>query len=139
MIKLSAFRLVAMATVLASSLVAIPADFAIAYDDGSAPANVGSLDDYVHQGQPRDQGYGPRGSSIGGAGQGYYGAPSGSRSQINPAIVGAMMLTLWALQRREARHQHHDQRHAMRDRRNSRRSRSLNSGNPMPSPFGYGF
>jgi hypothetical protein len=60
--KFSACRLLVIATILAVSLVAFPADRAMAYDDGSVPANVGSLDDYVRQGQPRDRGYAPRGS-----------------------------------------------------------------------------
>jgi hypothetical protein len=58
---------------------------------------------------------------------------------MNPAVMGAMILTLWALQRYQQRHQRHHQRRAMPSYRGSRRSRSLNPGNPMPSPLGYGF
>lgn len=136
--KFSACRLLAIATILAVSMMAFPVDRAIADDDG-VPPNVGSLDDYVRQGQPRDRGYAPRGSYNGQGGQGYYGAPTGPSSQMNPAVMGAMMLALWALQRHNERHQRRNQRHAMRNRQNSRRLRSPNSGNPMPSPFGYGF
>ena len=65
--KFPGFRFALIAAILGISLVTIPADFAIAFDDGSAPANVGSLDDYVRQGQPRDREYAPRGSHMGGA------------------------------------------------------------------------
>ncbi len=66
--KFPGFRFALIAAILGISLVTIPADFAIAFDDGSAPANVGSLDDYVRQGQPRDREYAPRGSHMGGGG-----------------------------------------------------------------------
>jgi hypothetical protein len=137
--KSSACRLLVIATILAVSFVAFPVARAMAYDDGSVPTNVGSLDDYVHQGQPRDREYAPRGGNAGQGGRGYNGAPTGSRSQINPAVMGAMMLALWALQRHNERHQRRNQRQAMRNRQNSRRLQSPNAGNPMPSAFDYGF
>jgi hypothetical protein len=59
---------------------------------------------------------------------------------MNPAVMGAMMLALWALQRHnERRQQRRNQRHSTRDGQNSRRLRRMNSGNPMPAPFGFGF
>ena len=124
-----------IAAVLAISLIALPADRAVAYQSGGAPPSVGSVDDYMSQGQPRDQAYAPQGPNIAPGGQGFYGAPTGSRSQINPAVMGAMIIGLWALQRYEEHHQ----RHAMRNSRRSRHSRGLDPGNPMPSPLGYGF
>ena len=123
-----------IAAVLALSLIALPADRAVAYQGGALPS-VGSVDDYMNQGQPRDREYAPQGPNLAPGGQGFYGAPTGSRSQINPAVMGAMIIGLWALQRYEE----HRQRHAMRNARRSRQSRGLDSGSPMPSPLGYGF
>ena len=124
-----------IAAVLALSVIALPADRAVAYQSGGALPSVGSVDDYMSQGQPRDREYAPQGPNLSPGGQGFYGAPTGSRSQINPAVMGAMIIGLWALQRYEE----HRQRHAMRNARRSRHSRGLDSGNPIPSPLGYGF
>ncbi|MGB8414604.1 MAG: hypothetical protein WCE23_17455 [Candidatus Binatus sp.] len=125
-----------IAAVLAFSLIALPADRAVAYQSGGALPSVGSVDDYMSQGQPRDREYAPQGPNMAPGGQGFYGAPTGSRSQINPAVIGAaVIIGLWALQRYEEHHQ----RHAMRNARRSRDSRGLDSGNPIPSPLGYGF
>ncbi len=123
-----------IAAVLAISVIALPADRAVAYQAGALPS-VGSVDDYMSQGQPRDRDYAPQGPNIAPGGQGFYAAPTGSRSQINPAVMGAMIIGLWALQRYEE----HRQRHAMRNARRSRHSRGLDSGNPIPLPLGYGF
>ena len=121
-----------IAAVLAFSLIALPADRAVAYQSGGALPSVGSVDDYMSQGQP----YAPQGPNMAPGGQGFYGAPTGSRSQINPAVIGAaMIIGLWALQRYEEHHQ----RHAMRNSRRSSHSRGLDPGHPMPSPLGYGF
>ncbi|MGO9450002.1 MAG: hypothetical protein ACLQDV_02980 [Candidatus Binataceae bacterium] len=54
---------------------------------------------------------------------------------MNPAVIGALNLALWTLQRHQERHQ----RHAMRNYRGSTRARGLNPGNQMQSPLGYGF
>ena len=121
--------------ILAFILIAVPADRAIGYQGAGALPSVGSLDDYMRQAQPRDRAYAPQGPYMGQGGQGYYGAPTGSRWQMNPAVIGAMILALWAVQRYQERHQ----RHAMRNYRGSRHWRGLNPGNPMPSPLRYGF
>jgi len=118
---------------LAFTFIVLPADRAIAYQGAGALPSVGSMDDYMRQAQPRDRAYAPQGPYMGQGGQGNYGAPTGSRAQMNPAVTGTMIVLLWALQRYQERHQ----RHAMRNYRGSRRSRG--SGNPMPSPLGYGF
>ena len=83
------------------------------------------------EGQPRDRAYTRQGSYMGQGGQGFYGSPTASRSQTNPAVMGAMMIGLWALQRYQERHQRHHQHYAMRNYRGSRHSRGFNSGNPM--------
>lgn len=134
-----------IAAILAFSLIAVPATRAIAYQDGGALPSVGSIDDYMSEGQPRDRAYAPQGpyqgpyqgSYMDPRSQGFYGAPTGSRSQMSPAFMGAM-IALWALERYQQRHQRH--RYAMRNNRGSgRHRRSLNPGNPTLSPFGYGF
>lgn len=52
-----------MAAILAVSIIALPADRVAAYQGGGALPTVGSLNDYVSQGQrPRDPGYAPQGS-----------------------------------------------------------------------------
>lgn len=117
--------------ILAFGLIPLPADRAVAYQDPGAPPCIGSINDYMRQGQSRDQGYGPQASYMGAGGQGFYGAPSRSRSQMNPAVMGAMVIALWALQRYQERHQ----RHAMRNYRRHWRG----TANPMRSPLGYGF
>lgn len=58
---------------------------------------------------------------------------------MNPAVMGAMMLTLWALQRYQQKHQRHHHRGAMRGYGSARRSRGVNAGYPMTSPLGFGF
>ncbi|MGO9266821.1 MAG: hypothetical protein ACLQBA_18400 [Candidatus Binataceae bacterium] len=116
-------------TILTFSLIALPAAQAIAYPGGGTLPSVGSLDDYVRQTQPRDQGYAPPGSYMGSnMGQsGFYGGSTGSRSQMNPAVMGTMMIALWALQRYQERHQRHTARHYRRHYHSV--------GNPMQSPF----
>lgn len=127
--------------ILAVSMIALPAGRAAAYPGGGSLPTVGSLNDYVSQGQgPREPGYTPQGSSMSPGSQGFYSSPqSGSRSQMNPAVMGAMMLTLWVLQRYQQRHQRRHHRRVMRGYGSARRSRGLNSGYPMTSPLGYGF
>ena len=129
----SAHMLGLIAAILAFSFIGLQTDRAVAYQGGGALPSVGSLDDYI--GQSRDRASAPQGSYMGPGGQGSYGARTGSRSQMNPAVIGAMILTQWALQRYQERHQ----RHAMRNYRRSRHSRGFNPGNPMSSPLGYGF
>lgn len=125
-------RLALIAAIVTFSIVMLPVGPAIAYPDSGAPPGVGSLDDYTRQGQPSERQYRQPGSQIGQGSQGYYGAPRGSRSQMNSAVMGAMILALWALQRYQERHQ----RHATRNYRGSGR-RVLKSGNPMPAPLGF--
>ncbi|HTW88754.1 MAG TPA: hypothetical protein VMD75_12195 [Candidatus Binataceae bacterium] len=129
------------AIILAVSILALPADRAAAYPGNGSLPTVGSLNDYVSQGQQaREPTNAPQGSYMAPGGRGFYGAPpSGSRSYANPAVMGAMVLTLWALQRYQQRHQRHHHRRAGKSYERSRRSRGLNTGNRMSSPFGYGF
>jgi hypothetical protein len=117
-------RLWLIATILVSGLIALPADRVAAYPGGGALPTVGTIDDYVSQGQPRDRAYTPQGPPMGPGGQGFYGEPTGSRSRMNPAVIGAVLIGLWALQRYQERHQHH----AMGTYRRSRHSRGLNRG-----------
>jgi hypothetical protein len=70
-------------------------------------------------------------------GPGTYGARTGSSSQINPAVLGAMILAQLALQRFQERRQRRHQRYKMVNYRRSRHSRCFDPGNP--APFGYGF
>lgn len=122
--RLSARRLVL--AIITFSLIALPAAQAIAYPGGGTLPSVGSLDEYVRQTQPPDRGYAPPGQYMGQAG-GLYGGPAASRSQMNPAVMGTMMIALWALQRYQQRHQRHTARHYRRHYHSA--------GNPMQSPF----
>ncbi len=58
--RLSACRLALV--IITFSLIALPAAQAIAYPGGGTLPSVGSLDDYVRQTQPRDQGTPLRGN-----------------------------------------------------------------------------
>jgi hypothetical protein len=126
--QLSGLRTVVL-VVLAFSLTALPTAQAIAYPGGGTLPSVGSLDDYVRQTQPRDQGYAPPGSYMGSnMGQsGLYGGSTRYRSQMNPTVMGTMMIALWALQRYQERHQRHAARHYRRH--------FHGAGNPMQAPF----
>ena len=42
--------------ILAFGLIPLPADRAVAYQDPGAPPCIGSINDYMRQGQSRDQG-----------------------------------------------------------------------------------
>lgn len=90
------------AAILAFSLTAVQADRAVAYRGGGTLPSVGSLDEYIRQSHERASF--PQGSSMGPRGQGSYGAQTGSRSQMNPAVLGAVILGQWALQRLQDRH-----------------------------------
>ncbi len=122
--RLSARRLALV--IISFSLIALPAAQAIAYPGGGTLPSVGSLDDYVRETQPPDRGYAPPGQYMG-QGGGLYGGPAASRSQMNPAVMGTMMIALWALQRYQERHQRHTGRHYRRH--------SHSASNPLQSAF----
>jgi hypothetical protein len=117
--------------ILVSALAALLATRAAAYSGGTGPLSVGSVNDYVSQGQPRYEGYGKRSPYMGGATQGYYGAQPGYRSQRNASAEEAMVIALMLLQHYEERHQLREIRH------HSRHSGWAN--NPMQSPLGVGY
>jgi hypothetical protein len=131
----SASGLSIIAAILALSLIALPADRALAYSSDGALPGVGSLDDYMRQGQPRDPAYVPQRSYAGPENQGSNGAMAGSRSQMKPAVMGAMILELWAFQR----YQKHHHLRGLRDYYGTRHSRALNPGNSMPSTLAHGY
>jgi len=93
---------------LVLSLILLPSDRTSAYT-GSGPLPIGSVQDYLGQGQSqgqypqRNQYMRPR------RGAGYYGYPNGGYryQQPNPAAVGVMLIALWAMQRYQERHHHH--------------------------------
>ncbi len=122
--QFSGLRLVL--AIIVFSLIALPGAQVIAYPGGGTLPSVGSQDDYVRQTQPRDQEYAPPGQYMG-QGRGLYGGPASARSQMDPAVMGTMMIALWALQRYQQRHQRHAARHYQRH--------SRSTGNPMQSPF----
>jgi hypothetical protein len=127
-------QLMLIVAILAFSIVTLPVERAMAYQDGATPTGVGSLDDYMRQGQPSERSYSPSGPRSSNGGQGYYGAPAaGSRSQMSSAVMGAMIIALWALQQHQQRHQ----RHAARSNQRVGRSRIFNLGNPIQSPLGF--
>jgi len=130
--KHSALKLVA--AILAISLTTLPASRAVADEGFGALPTVGTVDGYMRQGKPRDPAYSGQ-RYTGSGGQGLYGSPRASASQPNAAVMGAMIVALWALQRYHERHQ----RHAMRNYRGVARSRRRNRMNQMPLPLGYGF
>jgi hypothetical protein len=123
---ISAFGL----AILVSALTALPANRAAAYAGGTGPLGIGSINDYVSQGQPRYEGA-RQSPYMGGAGQGYYGAQPGYRSQGNASAEEAMVIALMVLQ-------HYEERHQLREIRHHRRHSSW-AGNPTQLPFGYGY
>jgi hypothetical protein len=130
--KYSAFR-VAIA-ILALCLIVLPANRAVAYEGRGTLPTVGTVDGYMRQGEPRDSPYAGQPYS-GSGGQGLYGSPRAGAPQQNAAVMGAMIVALWALQRYQERHL----RHPMRNYRGVARSRHHNRINQMPFPLGYGF
>jgi hypothetical protein len=118
-----------IAAIIAFSLIALTADRALAYDASSLPS-VGSVDDYMQQGQPREQEngqdpYNGGGPYMGPGNQGFYNPPGPRQPKINPAVVGATLVALWALQRyqesrrRPEMRKHHEPRHSRHRNRTS--------------------
>jgi hypothetical protein len=122
---------------LAFGLISLQTDVAIAYQGGSALPRVGSLNDYIEQ--SRDRASAPQGLYMSSEGQGSAGSRTGSHSQMNRAVIGAMILMQWTLQRFQERQRRHHRRYAIRNYRVSGNSRGFNTGYPMSSPLGHGF
>ena len=93
--------------VLAICLVTLPAERASADLRGARLPGTGSLEDYIHQTQV---GTGQGGSRYPrqNTGLGYNtGRDSAHRVSANPAIMGVLLLTPWAVQRYDASHNRH--------------------------------
>jgi hypothetical protein len=136
---------------VAFAVISLPASSVIAGDsDDSLPPGIGSLNDYMHEGEPPGQVYNPHQQNAAPEAPGYYnhpgyypppgnygpppsyGSPSGSQMAVGAAVVGALIVAALAYQQYQARQQ---ERRAMRRYRRYQRHRPL----PPPPPPGYGF
>ncbi len=124
------------------ALISIPASKAVADESNdSPPPGVGSLQDYLHEGEPPGHVYTPSSRNAppegpglyGGSGYGpsaSYGTPSSTEIATGAAVVGALMVAAWAYQQYRA---HQQEQRAMRRYRRHLRHR------PLPPPPAYGF
>jgi hypothetical protein len=109
--------IVVLAAIVALSTCIAPAAFAFssapygAYGDGSSNSSkIGSVSDYMNQGQPERMSYGPQPyMNPGGPAYGY-GAPQDARKvAINRLIVAGLALGIMAIQ--QSHHHHHRHHH----------------------------
>jgi hypothetical protein len=136
-----------MVVALVFALISLPATRAIAAEsDYTPPPGVGTLQDYMHEGEPPGQVYNPRQQNMppevpgpyGGPGYGPpgnygpangYGSPSSGQIATGAAVIGALIVAAWAYQHYQA---HREEQHALR------RYRRHHHGRPLPPP-GPGF
>jgi hypothetical protein len=93
--------------VVAICLVMLSAERASADPGGATLPSIGTLDEYVHQTQIGTGQRGPRYPRQNNGRAYNSGRDSAYRVSANPAIMGVLLLTLWAVQRYDARHNRH--------------------------------
>ncbi len=135
---------------LVFALTSLPASRAAAGDgDDSLPPGIGSVQDYMHEGEPPGQVYNPRQQNMPPEAPGQYGdpgyhgpqgnygpppgcgSPSGGQIATGAAVIGALIVAAWAYQQYQA---HRQEQRALRRYRRHHHNRPL----PLPPP-GYGF
>lgn len=148
--RVQPFRVWLIIVALVFALISLPASSAIAGDsDDSLPPGIGSLNDYMHEGEPPGQVYNPRQQNMPPEGPGQYGgpgyysppgnygpapgygSPSGSQIATGAAVVGALIVAAWAYQQYQA---HRQEQRAYRRYQRHHRHRPA-----PPPPPAYGF